>query len=250
MAGNVNCAYLNANWREFKAARPVKPAIHIWQANTADLLAFENNFYASLSPDEAAAAARFYRQADRQRYVTQHGLLRLLLKWRLQSSLEAVYTYNVNKKPYLANSEYTGQCFFNLSHSSGNLLIAIGNCEMGVDIEQVNVSFNFSDIISNYFSIPEIAFINNAADAHRAFFLLWTRKEALLKAGGWGIDDDLPAIPALDGTHRLPAHFGNNDFVSRSFTCANNGIASLTSARLTSEIEFWTVAPESINGLL
>jgi 4'-phosphopantetheinyl transferase len=99
---------------------------------------------------------------------------------------------------------------------------------LGVDIERIKHQFGYRDIAAQYFSAPEVAFINGAEMPTEAFFLLWTRKEALLKACGTGIDDNLPQMPALDGFHLLPAHYNNTNWLTESFKAGANCIGSLT----------------------
>ncbi len=51
----------------------------------------------------------------------------------------------------------------------------------------------------------EIDEVNNSRDKHLTFYKFWTRKEAIVKAIGKGIDDDLIKIPITDGSHSVPS---------------------------------------------
>jgi len=85
----------------------------------------------------------------------------------------------------------------NLSYTGAAVLIALADYPVGVDIERINPTFVYQDIIDHYFSPEEADFISTANDPADAFFLLWTRKEAVLKAVGTGLVDDLHAVPSL-----------------------------------------------------
>ncbi|WP_209329028.1 4'-phosphopantetheinyl transferase family protein [Lunatimonas salinarum] len=86
---------------------------------------------------------------------------------------------------------------FNLSYTGTVLLIGLADFPLGIDIERIKDDFAYQDIVAHYFSPREAAFIDSSDDSSDAFFLLWTRKEAILKAIGIGLVDDLHAVPAL-----------------------------------------------------
>ncbi len=59
---------------------------------------------------------------------------------------------------------------FNVSHSGELILIAISDTEIGVDIERIETSFNYSDILRHSFSVQEISCIQYAANSRELFF--------------------------------------------------------------------------------
>src|SRR5690606_30609088 len=109
---------------------------------------------------------------------------------------------DAHKKPYL-NSHPT--VFFNVSHAGDYALIAIGNSPIGIDIEFINKNFDYKEILANIFNKIEIDEINLTQEQHDTFYKFWTRKEAIVKAIGKGIDDDLIKIPVTDGIHSVPS---------------------------------------------
>ncbi len=117
--------------------------------------------------------------------------------------------------------------FFNLSSSGGEFIIAIGDKELGVDIECRKAGIDYQSILLQYFEANEREYINHASNPLEAFFLLWTRKEALLKATGKGIDDNLQMVPALNGKHILPDSYDDVDWLTASFKLKNNGVMSI-----------------------
>lgn len=222
MTGTVDC-----NWIQPLDDRPqLNSGIMIWYGHTDELTGQYDTCYDLLNADEKAKAQRFHRSADRERYVIQHGYLRQLLGRGAGLSAETFsFTFGPNKKPYLAGRD---DLYFNLSNSSGHFLIAIAHTEIGVDIEVINPDINYKDIAKSYFGAEELRFIETATDPAKAFFLLWTRKEALLKACGLGIDDDLPAVPALDGLHNLPGKYPVKQWSTGSFAIGSSVMVSLT----------------------
>ncbi|PTR00940.1 phosphopantetheinyl transferase [Mucilaginibacter yixingensis] len=243
--GTVTCSFnTKPVWNAFSAGPGIAAGIHLWHGNVADFAGMQQQFHALLSPAEQQAAARFYRQADRDRYIIQHGLLVVLLRWYLEDAeLKPSYIYNPNKKPFLSNRF---DCYFNLSNTGDEFLIAVGDSAMGIDIERVNPNFAYADVASYYFGSEELEYINQSADPHQAFFLLWTRKESLLKACGSGIDDNLPQIPALDGTHDLPAYFDSANWVTDSFMADSGAMVSVTHVLPGNGMNLWQINADSI----
>lgn len=239
MPGSIYCTFKNnIAWqlRGFPVQKPQHNAIYLWHGQTANLLHLYTDCYALLNAGEQARANRYFQLADRQRYVIQHGLLRQLLAWYLSAPLFINnFIYNNSGKPYLPKNG-AQLCFFNLSHSAGEFLIAIGDNEMGVDIEQLKTGFGYQAIVKQYFGTAEQQNIAGAASPVETFFLLWTRKEALLKATGKGIDDNLPDVPALDGKHVLPGNYDNIDWLTTSFKAGHNSMVSISHAARQAEL--------------
>jgi 4'-phosphopantetheinyl transferase len=112
-----------------------------------------------------------------------------------------------NKKPFLPSNP---SVFFNVTHAGNYAIIALANSSIGVDIEYVNKDFNYKEILSSIFNKPEIDKVFNSNDKHHTFYRLWTRKEAIVKATGKGIDNHISEIVSLDGYHHVrPELLGN-----------------------------------------
>ncbi len=112
-------------------------------------------------------------------------------------------------KPFLENSPIC----FNLSHTTGMVLIAITlKHEIGVDIESATQnpaapSFDFESLAQRFFTPAEHAALLAfpPAERLRAFYRCWTRKEALLKATGTGISG-LKTFEVPPSPLRIPHH--------------------------------------------
>ena len=116
-------------------------------------------------------------------------------------------SYHPNKKPYLSSHS---AIHFNISHAGSYAILAIADCAVGVDVEHVRADFSFREILPYLFSPAEVASVRQSPDEAQAFYTLWTRKEALVKATGKGVDDDFAHVPATDGRHPTnPAALGN-----------------------------------------
>lgn len=252
MPGTVNCSFIGKpDWHTSCLSNfsDQSNTIYILHGVTTGLLPLYDSCFALLNPQEQAKGLRYYQLQHQQRYVIQHGILRALLgKYMGPSPLEIGFTYNTTQKPYLAAPKQA--CYFNISHTQNEFLIAIGDVELGVDIEYINPSFAYREVASNYFSSAEVAYINASPHPTEAFFLLWTRKEALLKSCGTGIDDDLPAMPALDGRYALPAGYKDITWLTESFYAGKECMGSLTYPSPKMNLQFCELDIEALPPLL
>ncbi len=145
-----------------------------------------------LSRDEGQRASRFHFERDRKRFIVCRGILREILGTYLQVNPDRIdFTYGPQGKPYLKDSEgqTDGSVFFNVSHSSGWAIYALGLGEVGVDLEFVRPIPEMQALVDQYFSVAErSAFRSVAPDLKlKAFYSCWTRKEAYVKACGGGL---------------------------------------------------------------
>lgn len=92
----------------------------------------------------------------------------------------------------------------NVAHAGEWVLLAIGRAAVGIDVEEIKSDFWYEELLSSVFSPEEQRHIRSSGQPRRQFYDGWTRKEALLKATGNGLSDELAAVPCLDGEHRVP----------------------------------------------
>ena len=82
---------------------------------------------------------------------------------------------------------------FNVSHSGGHGLVAIGgHDDLGVDVEERSLHRDFAGLACRVYGPQErrrLARVSGTARIH-LFYRLWTMKEALLKATGAGLSLD------------------------------------------------------------
>lgn len=181
-------------------ALPTPTEVHVWIARldlpSADLAGLT----AATSRAERAQAARFWRREDGDRYLSSHGMLRLILAAYLACDpLSLQFTLGEHGKPALEDRSLD----FNLSHSGDMALIAIArNRRVGVDVEQLRLTMpGFDDVAGRVCTPDEMARLASLAQPERthAFLRLWTRKEALSKATGEGIQGVMRGVPSDTG---------------------------------------------------
>jgi 4'-phosphopantetheinyl transferase len=165
--------------------------IHVWRASlTWDKVALRS-FESILADDERARAQRFIFESDRDHFIAAHGFLRNVLAAYLHCPPKTTdFSYGPHGKPFVASRGSQPGICFNLSHSHGMALIAIGRKrQIGIDVELIRPEFAGEEIAKRYFSTKEVDELSKLPAELRAegFFLCWTRKEAYVKARGDGL---------------------------------------------------------------
>lgn len=172
--------------------------VHVWAADLDVPSKDFEQFAESLSTREIERAARFHFERDRKRFVAGRGLMRTLLSRYLQIEPSGIeFRYNAQGKPSVVTAGAGDSLQFNLTHCEDLALLAVTRlAEVGVDIERVRALEDFDDLVRKFFSSRESAAFANLGVEEKpaAFFNLWTRKEAWLKATGEGIAHSLHLV--------------------------------------------------------
>jgi len=148
-----------------------------------------------LADVERARAERYRLPRDGNRYVAARGQMRLLLAGCLGQAPAAVaIKLGRDGKPEVRSVSSAGRIHFNLSHSDGVGVMAIGiDDELGIDVERIRPMPDASAIAEQVFTAGEILALRRVAEEERAeaFFRYWTRKEAVVKSLGRGLSHRL-----------------------------------------------------------
>gem|GEM_PF-1840211 len=141
---------------------------------------------------EQAKINRFRFEADKRRSTVARTLLRSVLGTVTGTHPgKLTFDYGEFGKPVLRG----GGPDFNLSHSNETVALAVGNTgPIGIDVESVNRTVDPVPLSRTCFSVVEQQALASLADAPTrlaAFFRGWTRKEAFIKALGYGLQAPL-----------------------------------------------------------
>lgn len=138
-----------------------------------------------LGADECSRADRFRFARDRRRFIVRRARLRQWLgAWVGRAPESLAFAENSHGKPVMV-----GGPPFSLSHSGDMMLLAIGDAEVGCDIERIDPALDWTPLAATFFTATERAALTALpAEAGRhAFFACWARKEAFVKALGLGL---------------------------------------------------------------
>jgi 4'-phosphopantetheinyl transferase len=180
--------------------------IHVY---TTTLNASEEQFWGDLTATEQVRADKFRIPRIRQQFIHARGQLRRLLGSYLAcDSVHVPILVADGGKPYLPAE--TG-IHFNVSHTDGLAVYALARHDLGIDIERIRPVPDALNLVKRFFCPREIDLFHQLPEPAilPAFFKAWTRKEAVLKALGRGVqsldccevtflDEEPPQVIRLD----------------------------------------------------
>jgi len=169
-------------------------SVDVWCTRLSCKQAYSRNLANLLSPAERLRAGEFRAEEHRQKFEISRGVLRLLLGRYLATEPRSVeFQYGVHGKPSVKTSV---GLHFNVSHSGEIAIYAIGQTEVGIDIEQIRPLADMMNIARRFFSAAEADELAGlSGDSRiRAFYSCWARKEAYIKALGVGLSASLQSF--------------------------------------------------------
>ncbi|KQS32324.1 4'-phosphopantetheinyl transferase superfamily protein [Pedobacter sp. Leaf194] len=217
----------NIFWNDYEEHTLLnKDCVNIFKISIDSYQAIKDISKLILTDDELKKEERFIQENDRKRYITGKVYSKLLVAKMLNKDPADVhFEYNRYKKPYINGIH------FNISHSGDCVMLAISTGVVGIDIEHIDPNLNYDELSKQCFSEAEINMITDLD----IFYLFWTRKEALLKATGEGLTDDLPAINC---TEALVERFGVF-YELKSFKLNEAYVLSTASTKPKSIYQYW-----------
>ncbi len=182
-------------------------SVEVWLADADALGAECAALLRCLSPAERLRLESLHFPRDRNLYLASHVFLRHLLcvyqpndpaDWQFESSAEG--------RPEIAQplEPPAERLRFSLSHTHGLIAVAVARgWQVGVDVERMREHTDFDVITPSLLAGSEKNWFPQIEPAGReaAFVSLWTMKEALLKACGAGIGEDLDKVALLHSLH-------------------------------------------------
>jgi 4'-phosphopantetheinyl transferase len=195
---------------------------HLWHIPLSPAYA------AKLRPGELARYRRITHPEVREDYTaSQAGLREVLGHYVSIPPDEMVLLRGERGKPYLASGPE-----FNLTHSSGLVLVAVAGQPVGLDVENATRDVRFADLAAKFFSVREQQRIATAPEEQRNSLFLrhWVCKEATVKLSGDGIFRGLrDAEVVLDPDGRASGKYRGRRVFFLEFEPAPGHLAALAS---------------------
>lgn len=170
------------------------PMIHVLCADIShgDEQIWER-LYQSATEDRKQRAHRYKRFEDKLRCVTSDALLRRAL---------GTDEFQIQKNPYGKPSVIGRDDFhYNLSHSGNYVVIAFGESEVGVDIQEHRAHTDIPLIAHRCFCQDEQEYIFQCPEeTEQRFYEIWTGKESYLKYIGKGLGKSMQSFSVLADT--------------------------------------------------
>lgn len=130
-------------------------------------------------------------QARRFRFTFgQYACLKsYLMLSELTGLTDMSFGYGKHGKPFLIGHP---DIHFSISHCQKAIAVAISDKSVGIDVESLRKVDE--SLVRRTMNPTEVAMIETDVNPTREFIRLWTRKEAVLKLKGTGINDDLYSV--------------------------------------------------------
>lgn len=225
--------------------------VQVWRAPLHLMLSQRDTFFSYLSQEERDQGNRFLKAEHRSHFIISHGILRQILSRYLdQPAHDIQFKKGAHGKPYIEGHSLQ----FNMTHSNDVALYAVTtDTEIGIDVEYTKRNPNMDDLVKRFFSKRECEeYQSFPTDKRRlAFFLGWTRKEAYLKATGFGLSyplDHFDVSLAAEGTQCL-LHVDDPDELAHnwtlfSFEAYSDYLASIAMKAPVDKLITYEVTPE------
>jgi 4'-phosphopantetheinyl transferase len=187
--------------------------VQLWWADTTSALPWphpwsEPALLADVDEATAARAAGLVRPDDRRRTLVAHALLR-----RVVGPLQGVQAREVvvhrrcdrcgssdHGRPYLgAGPDHAALPDVSIAHSGALAVVAVteSGLRVGVDVEPLRLDPGWRDAYRSVMSASERDLADAADDGDAALVMAWTGKEAVVKATGRGLADDVTGLDVL-----------------------------------------------------
>lgn len=167
---------------------PLGESVHLWRTRLDPPAAALERSIMDLDPTERARAERRATLALRAAAIASASALRrVLARYTGNAPRELAFERETGGKPRLAGRASPR---FNLAHGGAYALIAVhARSEVGVDVEPLVAERVDTELVARVLAPSERAPWDALEPARRteAFFQLWTRKEAAMKAVGMGL---------------------------------------------------------------
>ena len=184
---------------------PDRSAVHLHKITFVDPGWDRPDFEEDLDARERARASAFVFAEHRRNFLIAHGFLRHVLAAYLGCAPgDLQFGTTATGKPLLKGLTPGSPLSFNLSHTRNHAVLVVGLCpKLGVDIEERNERRSITEISQRYFAPSERTALSRASSQERAdtFLRIWTRKEAILKATGYGLSLPLAQVSVSPGDH-------------------------------------------------
>jgi len=158
----------------------------LWLSNTRhlNLSALQTQLLPMLSRQESGKLQSFKSEQRHKEYLVSRALMRMALSRYYQCDpAHWQFSQAENAPPQLLNPARQA-LFISLSHSGGYVILAISEQPVGIDIEQFGQRTRALSIAKKVFTTEQQQALDGLPEADRLqhFYLLWTQKEALVKA--------------------------------------------------------------------
>ena len=133
--------------------------------------------------------------------------LRIGGKWMLQQLIkdfDLSHQLGLDQLQYSSENKsfFTSQLFFSIAHAGNRVVTAASiHQRLGIDMEEIK-AIQLTDYIA-YLTHEELLFLQKSLRPVNDFYTLWTKKEALAKLMGMGIEFNYKETSVINNTTKI-----------------------------------------------
>jgi 4'-phosphopantetheinyl transferase len=176
--------------------------LHVWGISLDEMKLFVPEMESELNEEELLEAKKMRQRRDYLHKIISRWWRRYLLSRYLKRSFDDIQ-FSKDSLGKISIKDSLGVSF-SVSHA-GNwvfLIFSINN-QCGIDIEELSPNSRMIAAITDLFHQEEKRFLASLKGTFAAFYELWTRKEALLKSIGLGLNVDISKVNCLTGLREV-----------------------------------------------
>ncbi|MCI8669656.1 MAG: 4'-phosphopantetheinyl transferase superfamily protein [Lachnospiraceae bacterium] len=169
--------------------------IYEYAINIANINSIEQIKGLHCSKERITRADRYYKEKDKIRSIISEAIVRYGLTEGIGLNGDSIIiNYPKYKKPYI---DMKG-IYFNISHSGDWIVVAVGDEEIGVDVEKIKETKLPEQLV--YFSEEERFFLESLEESNQVnwFYKIWTLKESYIKYTGKGFKCSLNSFSVIE----------------------------------------------------
>lgn len=163
-----------------------------------------------ISHERKMRIEKFHQQNDKILSLFVELLIRIEVIKSLQIKNEDIhFLYSEYGKPYLKDFD---DFYFSISHTDSTVCVISSFFNIGVDIEKIKKCD--LKIAKRFFCEDEYEYIITNSEPDKAFYCIWTQKEAYVKLLGTGLSTPLNSFSVLNPELRCYFKtFDYNDYI-------------------------------------
>lgn len=165
--------------------------LHTWIINISDEITSSKweSLLKQIDKDRKVSIGKFRFLIDKKRSLVAGLLIKAMINELYPNrNMTLSYCKNYYGKPYFKE---ISEIFFNISHSGDYVCCAISDSEVGIDIEEINVSMEIDTFKDCFLKEEWDQVLDDKKNSHGTFFSLWTLKESYVKKIGMGLSKEL-----------------------------------------------------------
>lgn len=196
----------------------------LFYINISDISQYDFDSLLNVSPRfKREKILKMRNQLSKYQSLAASLILGYSLKYFNKNIDDFEIVYNQFGKPFITDLGIS----FNISHSKEYVICFISDCEVGCDIQYIDLEKKISGISKRFYSKNDNKLIDsfdNQKDKSISFYRIWAGKEAYIKALGKGLSIELDSFDVslptdISSLYNINELFAYEPLIDNSYAC-------------------------------